>query len=170
MVLARRKTSSPSNVELDEVIDDARTLIMPPVRAIILEGADGGSASARALRRRGVPVTMISKGWVTRARGIDGRRATKRDEWLAELNDVASLGDAVLIPASDPAVEFVSRDRDLIPATSIADGSGVSPGAKSCCPANASVRWIMSWNLPPGSTRSLRCVAKYSSQYQNFSI
>ena len=116
MVLARRKTSSPSNVELDEVIDDARTLIMPPVRAIILEGADGGYASARALRRRGVPVTMISKGWVTRARGIDGRRATKRDEWLAELNDVALLGDAVLIPASDPAVEFASRDRDLIPA------------------------------------------------------
>ena len=116
MVLARRKTSSPSDVELDEVIDDARNLIMPPVRAIILEGADGGYASARALRRRGVPVTMISKGWVTRARGIDGRRASKRDEWLAELNDVASLGEAVLIPASDPAVEFVSRDRDLIPA------------------------------------------------------
>ena len=117
MVPGRRKTSSASDVELDEVIDDARTHMMQPLRAIILDGADGGYAGARALRRRGVPVTMISKGWVTRARGIDGRRATKRDEWLAELNDVASLGPGVLIPASDPAVEFVARDRDLIPAT-----------------------------------------------------
>ena len=58
---------------------------MAPTRAVILEGADGGYAAARALRRRGVPVTMISRGWVTRARGIDGRRATTRDEWLAEL-------------------------------------------------------------------------------------
>jgi D-aspartate ligase len=88
-----------------------------PVRAVILEGADGGYAAARALRRRGVPVTMISRGWVTRARGVDGRRAKGREEWLAELRDVATLGPGVLIPASDPAVEFVSRDRDLIPAT-----------------------------------------------------
>jgi D-aspartate ligase len=89
---------------------------MALIRAVILEGADGGYAAARALRRRGVPVTMISKGWVTRARGIDGRRATKRDEWLSHLQDVASLGPGVIIPASDPAVEFVSSQRDLIPA------------------------------------------------------
>jgi predicted ATP-grasp superfamily ATP-dependent carboligase len=89
---------------------------MALIRAVILEGADGGYAAARALRRRGVPVTMISKGWVTRARGIDGRRAAKRDEWLAQLHDVASLGPGVIIPASDPAVEFVSSHRDLIPA------------------------------------------------------
>jgi hypothetical protein len=30
-------------------------------------------------------------------------------------------------------------NRDLIPATSIGDGSGVSPEAKSCCLANAAV-------------------------------
>jgi predicted ATP-grasp superfamily ATP-dependent carboligase len=86
-----------------------------PTRAVILEGADGGYAAARALRRHGVPVTMISRGWVTRARGIDGRRATTRDQWLAELAEVGAQGPGVLIPASDPAVEFVSRDRDLIP-------------------------------------------------------
>ncbi len=87
---------------------------MAPVRAIFLEGADGAYAGARALRRRGVPVTIISRGWVTRARGIDGRRAKSRDEWLAELNDVASEGPGVLIPSSDPAIEFVSQERERI--------------------------------------------------------
>ena len=90
---------------------------MIPTRAVILDGADGGYAGARALRRRGVPVTMISKGWVTRARGIDGRRATTRDQWLAELSDVGSRGPGVLIPASDPAIEFVAKERDRIPAS-----------------------------------------------------
>src|SRR5207245_8076221 len=47
-------------------------------------------------------------------------------------------------------------NRDLIPTTSIGAGSRVSPGAKSCRRAKASVRWIISWNLPLGSTRSLR--------------
>jgi D-aspartate ligase len=89
---------------------------MTPTRAVILEGADGAYAAARALRRRGVPVTHISRGWVTRARGIDGRRASTRDEWLAELRDVASRGPGVLIPASDPAIEFVSNERERIPA------------------------------------------------------
>ncbi len=53
--------------------------------------------------------------WVTRARGIDGRIATTQAEWLAELDNLGSLGRGVLIPASDRAVEFVARERNLIP-------------------------------------------------------
>jgi D-aspartate ligase len=87
---------------------------MAPTRAIFLDGADGAYAAARALRRRGVPVTFISQGWVTRGRGMDGRRA-RHDEWLAELDDVASRGPGVLIPGSDPAIEFVSHEREHIP-------------------------------------------------------
>lgn len=45
----------------------------------------------------------------------DGRIATTRAEWLAELDDLASLGRGVLIPASDRAVEFVARERNRIP-------------------------------------------------------
>jgi D-aspartate ligase len=86
---------------------------MAPTRAIFLDGADGAYAAARALRRRGVPVTFISRGWVTRGRGMDGRRAT-RDEWLGELDDVASRGPGVLIPGSDPAIEFLSQERERI--------------------------------------------------------
>jgi len=87
-------------------------------RAIVLDTADGGLAVACALRRRGVPVTVVAVPgyrWVTRARGIDGRIATTRAEWLAELDDLASLGRGVLIPASDRAVEFVARERNRIP-------------------------------------------------------
>jgi len=87
-------------------------------RAIVLDAADGGLAVACALRRRGVPVTVVAVPgyrWVTRARGIDGRIATTRAEWLAELDDLASLGRGVLIPASDRAVEFVARERNRIP-------------------------------------------------------
>ncbi len=90
----------------------------PRARAIILDGADGGLAVARALLRRGVPVTVIavpSYRWVTRARGVDGRLATTSDEWVGELDELASQGPGVLIPASDRAVEFVSKQREQIP-------------------------------------------------------
>ena len=90
---------------------------MITTRAVILDGADGGYAGARALLRHGVPVTMISKGWVTRARDVDGRRASTRDQWLTELDEVGSRGPGVLIPASDPAVEFAAQERDRIPAS-----------------------------------------------------
>ncbi len=89
-----------------------------PARAIILDGADGGLAVTRALLRRDVPVSVIavpSYRWVTRARGVDGRLATTDDEWAHELNELASRGPGVLIPASDRAVEFVSQQRDRIP-------------------------------------------------------
>lgn len=95
-----------------------RGLVTAMARAIVLDAADGGLAVACALRRRGVPVTVVAVPgyrWVTRARGIDGRIATTRAEWLAELDDLASLGRGVLIPASDRAVEFVARERNRIP-------------------------------------------------------
>ena len=86
-------------------------------RAIVLDAADGGLAFARALRRRGVPVTLLavpSYRWVTRARGIDGRIAETNEDWARELAALAEQGPGVLIPASDRAVEFVSRHRDEI--------------------------------------------------------
>jgi predicted ATP-grasp superfamily ATP-dependent carboligase len=89
-----------------------------PASAVILDAADGGLAVARALRRRGVPVTLISVPsyrWVTRARGVDGRIADTDDEWIGALGEVASQGPGVLLPASDRAVEFISQKRDLIP-------------------------------------------------------
>jgi D-aspartate ligase len=87
-------------------------------RAVILDGADGGLAVTRALLRRGVPVSVIavpSYRWVTRARGVDGRLATTDEEWAHELDELASRGPGVLIPASDRAVEFVSQQRERIP-------------------------------------------------------
>jgi hypothetical protein len=48
-------------------VGDGRTAA-PPARAIILDAADGGLAFARALVRRGVPVTVIAisaNRWVT---------------------------------------------------------------------------------------------------------
>ena len=91
---------------------------MPPVRAIILEGADGGYAAARALRRRGVPVTMIGQAAGSRepAASTGAARPRATSGWPSS-NDVASRGPGVLIPASDPAVEFVSQERDRIPPT-----------------------------------------------------
>jgi D-aspartate ligase len=86
-------------------------------RAIILDAGDGGLAITRALLRRGVPVTVIAVPtyrWVTRARGVDGRLVTTSDEWVGELDALASQGAGVLIPASDQAVEFVSQQRELI--------------------------------------------------------
>jgi D-aspartate ligase len=89
-------------------------------RAVILDGADGGLAVTRALLRRGVPVTVIAVPtyrWVTRARGVDGRLVTTDDEWVGELNELASQGPGVLLPASDRAVQFVSQERERIPPT-----------------------------------------------------
>ena len=97
----------------------SRTRVTLP-RAIILDAADGGLAVTRALRRRRVPVTVIanpSSSWVTRTRGVDGQLATTRDEWLASLDRLGRKGPGVVIPASDPAVEFVSQERERIPAT-----------------------------------------------------
>jgi D-aspartate ligase len=87
---------------------------------VILDGADGGLAVTRALLRRGVPVTVIavpSYRWVTRARGVDGRLVTTNDEWIGELQELGSQGPGVLLPASDRAVEFISQQREQIPAT-----------------------------------------------------
>jgi D-aspartate ligase len=87
-------------------------------RAVILDAADGGLAVARALLRRGVSVTVIAipaNRWVTRGRGVDGRLATTTDEWLSELEEIGSRGPGVLLPASDRAVEFISKQRELIP-------------------------------------------------------
>jgi D-aspartate ligase len=98
-------------------VGDGRTAA-PPARAIILDAADGGLAFARALVRRSVPVTVIAipaNRWVTRARRVDGRLATTTDEWVDALNELGSQGQGVLIPASDRAVEFISKQRDLLP-------------------------------------------------------
>jgi D-aspartate ligase len=87
-------------------------------RAIVLDAADGGLAVTRALRRRGVPVTVIANpasSWVTRTRGVDGELATRRDQWLASLERLGQQEDGVVIPASDPAVEFISQERARIP-------------------------------------------------------
>ncbi len=89
-------------------------------RAIVLDAADGGLAFGRALRKRGVPVTLISVPsyrWVTRARGIDGRLAESDDDWVAALDELGSQGPGVLVPASDRAVTYVSQKRDQIPAS-----------------------------------------------------
>ena len=94
------------------------TSAAPQARAIILDAADGGLAVGRALLKRGVPVTLIAVPayrWVTRARGVDGRLATTTDEWIGELDELASQGPGVLLPASDRAVEFISQQRELIP-------------------------------------------------------
>ena len=92
-------------------------------RAIVLDASDGGFVCARALAARGVPVTLLAtqgNSWTLRGRDLDARLmpaiAKDREAWLGTLDALARLGDGVLIPASDPAVELLSRDRAAIPA------------------------------------------------------
>jgi D-aspartate ligase len=118
MKLHLDESSSPADQDLTTGQPPINPVAAPQARAIVLDAADGGLAVARALRRHGVPVTLIAipaNRWVTRARGVDGRLATTTDEWTEVLEQLASQGPGVLLPASDRAVEFVSQQRESIP-------------------------------------------------------
>jgi predicted ATP-grasp superfamily ATP-dependent carboligase len=91
-------------------------------RAIVLDASDGGFVAARALVARGVPVTVLAtapNSWTLAGRGIDGRLmpaiSKQRDAWLEMLGKLGR-SEGVLIPASDPAVELLARERAGIPA------------------------------------------------------
>jgi D-aspartate ligase len=97
--------------------------VTPLPRAVVLDASDGGFVTARALAARGVPVTLLAtagNSWTLRGRDLDARLmppiAKDRDAWLEVLDALGALGDGVLIPSSDPAVELLARDRALIPA------------------------------------------------------
>ncbi len=91
-------------------------------RAVVLDPSDNGPGLVRALRRSGVPVTVLATptyAWVARGRGFDGRvlgRLPEESEsWLKVLREIAAAGPGVLIPASDNACELVARERARIP-------------------------------------------------------
>ncbi len=91
-------------------------------RAVVLDPSDNGPGLAGALRRRGVPVSVLAVreyAWVARGRGLDGRvmgaLPDDAESWLQALLEIAEEGPGVLIPASDNACELVARERARIP-------------------------------------------------------
>lgn len=91
-------------------------------RAVVLDPSDNGPGLVRALRRRGVPVTVLAGpyyAWNACGRGLDGRVLSSSPEaaenWLTVLQEIAAAGAGVLISASDSACDFVARERARIP-------------------------------------------------------
>lgn len=88
----------------------------------MLDPSDNGPGLAGALRRRGVPVSVLTIrefAWVARGRGLDGRvmgaLPDEAESWIQALLEIAEEGPGVLIPASDTACELVARERARIP-------------------------------------------------------
>lgn len=96
-------------------------------QAVILAPSEAGLAFARALRQRGVAVSMLMEGsgrwrWLARSRWAEfyllGRLPGDLDSWLACLRRLAAArGEGVLIAGSDRASELVARERSRIPDT-----------------------------------------------------
>ncbi len=91
-------------------------------RAVVLDPSDNGPGLVRALRRSGVPVTLLAAPtypWTACGRGFDGRVLGRLPEeaesWLTVLREIAAAGPGVLMPASDDACAFVARERARIP-------------------------------------------------------
>lgn len=91
-------------------------------RAIVLDPSDNGLVVASSLRRHGVDVEILATpvyAWVARTRAarcevLPTIRADPR-RWLKRLEELADLGDGVLIPASDAAGELLVTERGRIP-------------------------------------------------------
>jgi predicted ATP-grasp superfamily ATP-dependent carboligase len=86
----------------------------------MLEPLDAALAVTRRLHPRRVPVDMVGRrSWFMRTRFATshfvGGLPLARDEWLACLSELARDGNGVLIPGSDPATEFVVKERSRIP-------------------------------------------------------
>lgn len=91
-------------------------------RAVVLDASDNGPGLVRALRRRGVPVTLLAAptfAWVACGRHFDGRvmgpLPRESETWIDTLEEIAAEGPGVLIAASDNACELVARERARIP-------------------------------------------------------
>src|SRR5215213_4505818 len=99
-------------------VSSEESAVMQLPRAVVLDPSDNGPGLVRALRRRGVPVTVLAGPyypWNACGRGIDGRVLSSSpagvENWLEVLQEIAAAGPGVLIPASDSASEFVARER-----------------------------------------------------------
>ena len=91
-------------------------------RAILLAPNDAGLPVVRTLHRRAVPATVLvtpAHSWLARTRWSDGHVVpllpAGRERWLAILDELAELGDGVLISGSDRATEFLVQERSRIP-------------------------------------------------------
>ena len=92
----------------------------PLPRAILLSPKDAALAVARRLHQRGVPVSMVGRPcWQMRTRWASsyalGPLPEDQERWIACLSELARDRDGVLIPGSDPAVEFLIEQRSRIP-------------------------------------------------------
>lgn len=99
---------------------DSTVMRLP--RAVVLDPSDNGPGLVRALRRSGVPVTLLATPtfpWAACGCGFDGRVLGRLPEegesWLKVLREIAAAGTGVLMPASDDACDFVARERARIP-------------------------------------------------------
>lgn len=93
-------------------------------RAVVLDPSDNGPGLVRALRGRGVPLTVLAAptyAWVACGRDFDGRvmgaLPHEWETWIEAIQEIAGEGPGVLIPASDNACELVARERARIPSS-----------------------------------------------------
>jgi D-aspartate ligase len=90
-------------------------------RTVLLAPQNGGLAMARALRAGGErPVVLAcpSDAFVAASRGVEGEvlpsLAEDREAWIER---VAAQGEAIVIPGSDAASEFLAVERHRLPAS-----------------------------------------------------
>jgi predicted ATP-grasp superfamily ATP-dependent carboligase len=90
-------------------------------RTVLLAPHNGGLAMARALRRRGErPVVLAcpAAAYVARTRGVEGELlptvVSGRERWFER---VAAQGDAIVVPGTDDASDFLANERRRLPDT-----------------------------------------------------
>ncbi len=88
-------------------------------KAVVLGPYNGGLAVARALVRRGVPVTVLTgpaDAFTTKTRGVTGEVLPRLDDarelWLERLR---AEGDCVVLVGSDAVSELLAHERDGLP-------------------------------------------------------
>jgi predicted ATP-grasp superfamily ATP-dependent carboligase len=90
-------------------------------RAVVAGPYNGGLAVARALVRRGLPVTVLAgraDAFTTKTRGVAGEVLAPLDtasvDWLERLR---AEGDCVVLTGSDAVSELLARERAELPQT-----------------------------------------------------
>lgn len=127
-------------------------------RTVLLAPHNGGLAMARALRRRGErPVVLAcpAAAHVAATRGVESEVlptvVAGRERWLER---VSAQGEAIVVPGTDDASDFLAHERERLPASirtfESADGVHLAlmskPGSHALA-EQAGVRWPRSFDV-----------------------